>query len=806
MLKSHGDAVLNKNKQSGAVIKTSSLHYRTCPLCEAMCGLAIEYEQQQIISIKGDKDDPFSQGYLCAKAAALQDIHEDPDRLTGPVKRTATGWRTISWQAAFDESAEKIKALQDSYGKDTVATYIGNPTAHNHGNLMMLKGFLGAIGSVNRYSATSVDQLPLMLASMNLFGSTALFPIPDVDRMTLLIIVGANPLASGGSFMSGPDIQKRFESVKKRPRGRIVTIDPRFTETSAVASEHHFISPGHDAYFLLAMVQHIFAQGLEDTGALPVENLEALRMAVKEFSPQRVAAHIDFSAEVICDLARSLALEKNAAIYGRLGTSIQEYGSLCSWLMCVLNIITGNLDVPGGMMFTRPAIDLAGLGAFANEVKGFDTRRSRVRQLPDFAGEFPAATLADEMLVRGDGQVRALVTLAGNPVLSVPNGGKMEQGLRGLDFMLSFDLYINESSQYADIIIPPTSPLERSHYDIAIQLVALRHQANYSQPLFEPPEGAYQEWQSMLEVLTRINSKTYWTRFVASVVRRVIYYFGDEGVLDLLLKNGPYGGGPDLIRKTATYLAGIRLFNLGALMELLFSKINQVLRKSRRINALLESSPLGTASYPVQGGLSIDKLKQHPHGIDIGPLQPVMPARLNTKNKQINLAPGLYGPSIKQLVTRMTTTDEARDKKADSSQFDLQLIGRRHLRSNNSWLHNSHRLVKGKSRCTAQLHPADAQARHLLNGQAVKVSSEIGSIELALEVTDRIKRGVVSIPHGWGHHRPQAQLRRAAKSPGVSVNDITNDHLVEDLTGLAVCNGVPVKVEAVIEGARSGGE
>ena len=776
---------------------TLSTHYRTCHICEAMCGVAIEYSGSTIISIKGDPQDPFSEGYICAKALALEDIHEDPDRLKYPVKKTAHGWQKISWREAFDVSAERIKTVQSMYGNDSVATYIGNPTAHNHGNLLMLKGFLDAIGSINRYSATSVDQLPLMLAAKNLFGSSALFPIPDVDRMTFLMILGGNPLASGGSFMSGPDIKKRFENIKARPGGRIVNVDPRFTETSAVASEHYFISPGKDAYLLLAMMQVIFSEGLDHTGSLPVVNLDVLKAWVKDFEPQRVAIEIDFDADVIIDLARTLAKQKHAAIYGRLGTSIQEYGPLCSWLICVLNIITGNMDVEGGMMFTRPAIDLAGLGAIANQVNSFNTRRSRVRQLPDFAGEFPAATLADEMLVGGEGQIKALVTLAGNPVLSVPNGLKMERALKGLDFMLSFDMYINESSRYADIIIPPTSPLEHGHYDIAIQLVAFRHNVKYSPPLFDKPSDTYHEWQSMLEIFTRINSKSYLSRTSAEIIRKIIYRLGDEGLLDILLRIGPYGRKPEVLMRGYDSIARIEAWGFGARFKKLVSKVNRWLRGSRRINALLEVSPLGSHSFPVQGGLSISKLKEFPHGIDFGPLRPVMPERLNSKDKKINLHPGIYCDAINELGTNFLNHKSAVETK--STAYDLQLIGRRHMRSNNSWLHNSHRLVKGKNRCTAMMNPVDALGRNLKHGQRVKVVSEVGAIELPLEVTEGIKKGVVSIPHGWGHHRDQIQLSRAAQSAGVSVNDITNDERVEKLTGVAICNGVPVKVEAITD-------
>ena len=777
--------------------KNSQKHYRTCNLCEALCGISIEYQDKQIISIKGDSDDPFSKGYICPKATALQDIHQDPDRLRKPVRKTGDGWEEISWQQAFDSVANKVKALQQNHGRDSVATYVGNPTAHNHGNLIMLKGFLDAIGSRNRYSATSVDQLPVMLAAKNLFGSTALFPVPDVDRMQYLIIIGANPIASGGSFMSGPNIKKRLAAIQQRG-GQVITIDPRFTETAAIASQHHYINPGKDAYLLLAMIHEIFARGLERCGHLALENIPILRSAVKPFSPQRVAQMVDIKADVISQLARQLALQPHAAVYGRLGTCIQQQGALCSWLIYVLNIITANMDVEGGMMFTRPAIDLAGWGAVSRQVNGFDQQRSRVRNLPSFAAEFPAATLADEILTPGHGQIKALITLAGNPVLSLPNGRKLEKALAGLDFMLSFDMYINETSRHADIIIPPTSPLEHGYYALAIQLVAYRHTAKYSPALFEKPEGSYHEWQSMLEIMTRIYSRDFITTAWGKFLYGINNWLGDEGILNLLLKMGPYGGIPRPIYWLHRRLGRINILNLGSYYKNALAFISTQLKRSTLANSILQASPFGDYSYPVLGGLTLNKLLENPHGVDIGALKSVMPDRLRTKNKKINLEPGMYNDLIQGLAESLE-----RNSVEGEQAYNLSLIGRRHLRSNNSWLHNSYRLVKGKNRCTLLMHPNDAGAQNFSNGDAVRVISKVGEIEIELQITDQIKPGVVSIPHGWGHHRQGTCLSVAHKYAGVSINDITDDSVVEGLTGQAICNGIPVKVLALSNETRA---
>lgn len=776
-----------------AEAKSVKKHYRACNICDAMCGVEIAYQGDRILSIKGDKNDPVSKGYICPKATALQDLHEDPDRLRQPVLKTEKGWEKISWERAFDIAAEKLTEIRFAFGKDAVGLYVGNPTAHNHGNVMFLKGLTDALGTNNRFSATSVDQLPHMLAAMKLFGNAALFPIPDVDRCHYLIVLGANPVASGGSFMCGPDIKKKLSDIKKRKDGKLICIDPRFTETSEIASEHHYITPGKDALLLLAMMNVIFEEGLENTGHIPVENLNIIKGISLPFMPEKVAGEVGIPENVIRQLAIDLATQEHAALYARLGTCIQEYGSLCSWLAYTLNIITNNLDVEGGMMFPKPAIDIVGLGALSADVNSFATRRSRVRKLPSMAGEFPAVTMADEMLEEGEGQIKAFVTCAGNPVISVPNGRKLEKALQGLEFMLSFDMYINETTQYADLIIPPTSVLEHCHYDLVLQIVAIRHSAKFSPALFEKPEGSYHEWQSYLEVSSRINKRLHSKKrqqFAIEMNRRYLNWLSDEGILNLLIKMGPYGRKPvvlDAINKT---LSSERLPVINHLWRPGVKQFEKMLRRNHALNAFLETTPYGKYTFPVMGGLNLNKIKYKKHGIDIGPMVPMMPDRLNTKNKKVNLNPDYLKSEINRLGAQLEHNREARE-------FDLLLIGRRHIRSNNSWLHNSYRLVKGKDRCTLVMHSDDAKARNLEEGSEVLIRSRVGEVRMKIEISEGIKPGVVSIPHGWGHDRKGSQLSVASQYAGASVNDLTDDEFFEPLTGQAICNGVPVQVHAL---------
>lgn len=704
-------------------------HFRTCPLCEAVCGLAIDVEDGRITAIRGDEEDPFSKGHICPKGVALQDVHTDPDRLRKPLRRNGSGgFDEIGWEEAFDLVTERIRAVQEAHGRDAVAIYQGNPSVHNVGIMLSSPGFVRALGTKNRYSATSVDQLPHQLVAHWMFGHQLLLPIPDVDRTSFLLMLGANPLASNGSLMTAPDARGRLKAIRERG-GRVVLLDPRRTETAEVA-EHHFVRPGTDAAVLLAMLHVIFAEGLEKP-ALPdlTDGLDAVRRVCEGWAPEAVSGVSGVPAEKIREIARGFAGSPSAACYGRFGVSTQAFGVLCQWLVNVLNLVTGNLDRPGGAMFTRPAIDaLETLGR-----GGYGRWRSRVRGLPEAGGELPVAVLAEEILTPGTGQVRALVTSAGNPVLSTPNGRQLEKALETLEFMVSIDFYLNETTRHAHVILPPTSPLEHAHYDIAFSLLSVRNVARYSPPLFDAPPGTKHDHEIFFELRRRLEPSLR-GRLRVEAERRL----GLEGLLDLGLRAGPYG-------------RGWRVWS---------------------------------------GGLTLKKLREHPHGLDLGPLEPALPAKLKTKDRRVHAAP----PEV------LGDVERARAELLDGSTvdgFDLALIGRRDLRSNNSWMHNSERLVKGRERCTLLVHPEDAAARGLASGGRARLVSRVGAVEVPVEVTDAVMRGVVSLPHGWGHHRPGTRLSVASARPGASINDVTDDALVDRLGGTAVLNGVPVRVEAV---------
>jgi len=704
--------------------------YRSCPLCEATCGVAIEIEGDRVLSVRGDDDDPFSKGYICPKGTALADLHHDPDRLTRPVKRDGDTWTEMSWDEAFEYVGKRLKGIRDSYGKDAIAVYQGNPTAHNLGLLTYGQLLMRTLGTKNAYSATSLDQLPHMLAALQMFGNQLLMPVPDIDRSDLFICLGANPLASNGSIMTAPDVKGRLKAIQDRG-GRVIVLDPRRTETADKADQHLFLRPGTDAVLLLAMINVLFAENLVKLGRLAATGVDELRTASTPWTPERAMPITGVAADEIRALARALATTPRAVLYGRLGVCVQEFGGLAAWLCYTINALTGHLDEPGGLMFTTPAVDPLPLAATLGFDGGFARWKSRVSGKPEFGGELPMSVLAEEIETAGNGQdkvqIRALITSAGNPVLSAPGGPRLAAAFSTLDFMVSIDPYINETTRLAHVILPPTSALERSHYDAAFNAFAVRNVAKFSPPTFPRSADARHDWEICLELWTRIGLPAKLGPG-SRLVRGLLGKLGPEAIIDLALRTGPHGFG--------------------------------------------------------RGGMSLVKLRKTPHGVDLGALEPRLPKRLATEDKKLHLAPTIYLDDLDRVRARFSATWST----------GLVMIGRRHLRSNNSWMHNSERLVKGPSRCTIMMHPDDAAARKLTDGDMANVSTKKGAIELSVEITDSMMPGVVSIPHGWGHGLPGVKLSVAQTVPGVSVNDIIDPDRIDKLSGTSALTGQPVEV------------
>jgi anaerobic selenocysteine-containing dehydrogenase len=739
-------------------------HYRICPFCEATCGLEVTVSGRDVKAIRGDADDVFSQGFLCPKATALADLDRDPDRLREPLLRRGAEHVPVSWDEAFAEIERRLPPIAATGGAGAVAVYLGNPTVHNISLSLYAQVLIRALRTPNVYSASTVDQMPKQLACGLMFGAFTSFPVPDIERTDLLVILGANPMVSNGSIWTVPDFPGRLRKLRERG-GRAIVIDPKRTRTAAAAGEHLFIRPGADAHLLMAIVHTLFAENLVRLGRLAehVNGVAEVEETARPFSPEAVSGVCGIPADRIRRLARDLASAEHAAVYGRIGTCTQEFGTLASWLVDVVNVLTGNLDRPGGAMFPLAPAFAPNTGGTPGQGRGVRVgrRKSRVRGAPEVAGEFPIACLAEEIETPGEGRIRALVAIAGNPVLSTPNGARLDRALASLDFMVSLDIYLNETSRHADVILPGLSPLEEPHYDAVFPLVAYRNAARYSPRVLAAPAGRPSEWETLLR-LTAIATGQ-----------------GAAADLDAL---DSFVAMTQIERAAGDPSSRIHGRDAQEILAALAPRRGP----ERLLDLNLRAGPYGDGFGTVPGGLTLETLETNPHGIDLGPLASRIPEVLRTPSGKIELAPPLILADVERL----------RASLGNGHARGFVLIGRRHLRSNNSWMHNLPVLAGGRARCTLEIHPDDAARLGFRDGGTAHVRSRTGRLEATVEVTDAIMPGVVSLPHGWGHSYEGTRLTVAAEHPGVNSNLLADEMLLDPPSGNAVLNGIPVTVEA----------
>jgi anaerobic selenocysteine-containing dehydrogenase len=691
-----------------------------CNLCEAICGLELTLENGAVTGIRGNPDDPLSRGYICPKGVALADVYDDPDRLRRPIRRVGDEWVEIGWDEALDRVADALAGALDTHGRDSVGVYLGNPNAHALGSATHALPFVKSLGTRNRFSASSVDQIPHQLVAWQLYGHQLLLPIPDLDRTTYFLVFGANPIASNGSLMTTPDFPRRARAIKDRG-GQIVVFDPRHTETAKIATEHQFVRPGSDVVVLLSMVHTLFSDGLADPPSY-VDHVERVRELVDPFTPELAEEVSGVPAADIIRIVHEFVAADGAAAYGRVGVSTTGFGSVSQWAINCLNLLGGHFDRPGGVLFPEPAVDVVGRRFVGTG--HYDLWRSRVRGVPEYGGELPAACMREEIDTPGEGQIRAFVTIAGNPVLSTPDGRRLGDAFGSLDFMAAIDIYLNETTRHADVILPPTTALERDHYDLVFHGLAVRNTARFSSAVFAKPDDAMHDWEIYRELAKRVAARR--------------------------------------SRRPKLRVRLVRRLRLGASPT---QQLAGLLRTGRRV--------------------SLGQLRRHPEGVDLGPLRPTMPGRLQTAEHRIDLAPSLVVGDLDRLHLWL-------DDRPDDA---LVLIGRRHKQDNNSWFHNTTRLTRGKPRHQLLMHPRDLAERGIDDGALVTVASRVGSVRVEVVATDDMMPGVVSLPHGYGHQVDGTRLRHAAKVPGVSINDLTDPDLL-DLSGNAALSGVPVTVEA----------
>jgi anaerobic selenocysteine-containing dehydrogenase len=742
---------------------TTSTHFRTCPLCEATCGLEVQVADGAVTRIRGDRDDVFSHGFICPKGSTLRQLHEDPDRLRGPLVKRDGVHVEVTWDEAFAEVERRLLPIRDQHGADSVAVYLGNPNAHTIAGAVFTRPLLQVLGTKNLYSASTVDQMPRHVSSGYLYGNPGAMPVPDLDRTDYLLMLGADPLESNGSLCTAPDFPGRLAAIRSRG-GRVVTVDPRFSRTAGVSDEHVAIRPGADALWLFALVHETLATRQVDLGNCEgmVDGIDGLAALVAPFTPEAVEHHCGIPAATTRRIAAEFSAAERAVVYTRIGAHTVSFGTLGSWAGDVLTLVTGNLDREGGLMWPTPCHGKPYVAGTAPGGRGFRTGRwgSRTSDRPEVRGEFPVAVLAEEIEHPGDGQIRALITMAGNPARSTPDSARIGRALDQLDFMVSVDIYLNETTRHADVILPSPSALEKAHFDFAFYGLSVRNIANYSPPVFEPQGPSEHE-----------------------IVSRLALIVGGQGAdADPELVYGLITG---QLAQQAVQLEGGPLHGRGA--EELLGAVEHLPMPERVIDLMVRSGPFGDHFGATPGGLTLEVLVDNPHGVDLGPMVPRAAEIVRTASGMVEVASDPVVADVARLAAIL-----------DGPPPDgMVLVGRRHLRSNNSWMHNVEVLVKGKPRCTLQVHPDDAARLGLEDGKQATVRSRVGEVSAPVEVTERIRPGVVSLPHGWGHDDPDARLAVASEHAGVNSNVLTDGSVLDPLSGNCALNAIPVEVAPV---------
>ncbi|MCA2208052.1 molybdopterin oxidoreductase family protein [Nocardia rosealba] len=715
---------------------------RQCTLCEAHCGILVTVREDRVTRIEGNPDDVLSRGYICPKATAMGGLHHDPDRLRTPMRRTATGFVPVSWDEAFREIGTRLRAVRAAHGSSAIAMYMGNPAAHS--SSVLYGGLLrAALFTRNFFTASSIDQFPQEFTAWRMFGSNVLMPVADIDRTHRLVVLGANPAVSNGSITTMPGAKQRIKDVRKRG-GTVVVIDPRRTETARLADEHIAVRPGGDVYLLLGMLHVLLGEGLCDERRVRAQCVgwDELIALVADTTPERMAGPAGVDAATIRTLARDHAAAPSAVLYARIGVCQQVTGTLTHWLVNTINAVTGNLDRPGGQMFATPVVDGARYAKYLRVGHGAWTDRTGTYR--SFRSELPVAALAHDILEPGEDRIRAMITYAGNPVLSTPQAGKLDEALAALDFFVAVDMYITETTRHADFILPPVSALEREELNLLFPIFSVRNNARYDAKVFDPPADGKDDWQILARLVTEVTPLPA-RRLTGRILNAVFEQLSPLRLTAAAVAAGPYG----------------------------------VLRRGRK-------------------GLTLGKIRDTPGGIDLGPLRPRLPELIGTPDRAVHLAPADFLAAVR------TVLDETDSPTAD---YDLQLIGRRHLRSNNSWLHNIESMVKGRDRCTILMHPDDAAARGLADGDQATVESPVGAIEVPVEISTDIRAGVVAVPHGYGHREPGVGWQVAAALPGANVNLLHDPARTDPLSGTSAVNNTWVRIGRVEKaGSATGSE
>ncbi|CDO30874.1 molybdopterin-containing oxidoreductase family protein [Mycolicibacterium porcinum] len=711
-----------------------------CRICEPMCGLIATVRDGHLTGVRGDRDNPYSQGFACSKSSAMVEITHDPDRLLTPMRRRGApgSFEPVTWDEALGDISARLQHIVAEHGPHAYASFFGNPPVFHHGSLLALQGFQAAIGSPWKYGVNGEDGASHMVANALLYGSTAIGTVPDLWRTHFALIIGANPFVSRGSTVSEPQLRQALRGIVERG-GRVVVVDPRRTET-ARNFEHLAIRPGTDAWLLAAMLNTMIAEGLVDRAAITehTAGFEVLASHIEGFSADLAAEHCGIAANVIRDLARDFAEAPSGVVYGRTGTCTQLFGTLNNFLQQTINVVTGNLEREGGANFGWGPIDFAKFASSAG-LSSFGTNRSRTTGLPDVAGMLPSQALVPDIKVPGPGQIRALLTFGANPVLSSGRGGtELEGALETLDLHFSCDLYVNETNRFAHYILPVPTFYERDDAPFALM-------GNMLRPSLFATEA----------VQVRIGD----TRTEFEILNEIARRMG---------RGGAYAAAP------LRWLA----------------RVGINVSPRTMVDALIRTSPVGDWFGLRRTGLSWKKLlTKHPHGTVIKGCLPVgrVAAHIRHDDQKIHLA-------TTEVLDELHRLHHVEDR----SDLPMRAIGMRELRSQNTWMHNAERLMPSDRRHVGHIHPDDASRIGIGEGDLACIVSDGGEISIPIHLSEDLQPGTVAIPHGWGHN---GGWQRANAAGGVNSNQLTakDPNRTEPLSGMSVLNGIPVRVERVRE-------
>lgn len=715
-----------------------------CRICEPLCGMIATVEDGRLTALRPDKDHPLSAGFACQKGVAFSEIVNDPDRVTTPLRRKSSGgFEPVSWDEAMSDIAARLADIHRRHGSGAIGWYYGNPGAFSYSHTLSLSTFMLGFGpKLHVFTAGSQDVNNRFVASQLLYGSPLALPVPDVLRADLLVVIGANPVVSHGSVLTVPRIKDRMHDIVKRG-GRVLVVDPRKTETAA-QFEWLGIVPDGDAYLLLSLLQVMFDENLVDRTRLAAQADGGvwLERLARPFSPDVTAQRTGIDPDTVRSLARDLVRTRRAAVYGRVGTSIGENGTLTTYLLDAVNLVAGNLDVAGGSMFGRfglPGERWLGKAAGALLRTIYARRRSRIGGFPSVLGSEPAGVMAKEITTAGRGQVRALLVSAGNPVLSVPNGEELETALESLELMVGIDLYVNETLAHCDYVLPATTMYERDDFPLPFQTLQPTPFRQATERVIAPMGQARAEWEIIDDLTSRLGGRTPGLAMMAAL-RKALALFG--------------------VRVTPRLL----------------------------VDAIIRLGEGGDRFGLRRGGLSFARLTaDHPHGTVLAP----------------HLREGVLGDTVVYRGGRVRlrhddiAAEVAKLERREAPEaYPMRLIGMREARSENSWMHNAPLLMRGERAQHARIHVDDAAAANIGDGDVVRIASQHGEIEVPVIVTKDIVAGVVAVPHGWGH-KGTAGWRLANRAGGANVNKLmsSNPDDIESLAGMARLTGVPIRVE-----------